>query len=286
MRTRIQVAVIGIPALLAIIFLLPPWVFGILLGAACALCSMEFSKATKVVFSTRTTVYCAISAFSIPLLFSLPFHLSSGLFVALLLLLALFAEAFLVFDTSKERPFSELCMLFFAGAVIPLLLGSLAILRAIPTGQLHGDSGVFFDGRVYVMIPVIIAFISDAGGYFAGHAFGKRKLIEKISPKKTIEGSLGGFAAAFLGMLAFCLVMILVFGAQYSLLLVLVYSIFGSAVTQVGDLAFSLIKREYDIKDFSDLIPGHGGMLDRLDSLVFLAPFITALVFWFPVFLQ
>ncbi|MCL2562639.1 MAG: phosphatidate cytidylyltransferase [Oscillospiraceae bacterium] len=289
MKTRIIVAAVAIPVLLAVIFLLPPWAFGILLGAVSALCAVEFMMATRVDTNPRIIGYAAVSAFLIPLVQSFPGISMGGLFVALLLLIALFVEAILAYDTDRAIPFSFVGLTFFAGGVIPLLLGTLAVLRAIPEGMLFGDfgsGGLFFDGRVYVLIPIAIAFISDAGGYFAGFFFGQRKLIEKISPKKTIEGSLGGFAAALAFMLIYCLVMILAFGAEYNLLAAALYAIFGSTVTQLGDLAFSMIKREYGKKDFGSLIPGHGGMLDRFDSMILLAPFITVLVFWLPVFLQ
>jgi len=284
MRTRLYVAAVGIPALLAVIFFLPPWAFGIATGLVAAVCAVEFITATRVASNRRILATCAGSAFSIPLFLS--FSEMGGIFIALLLLLILFVEAMLAYETSRSIPFSHVCLSFFGGAVIPLFLGTLAILRAIPAGQFYGVIGPFFDGRVYVLIPIAIAFVSDAGGYFGGRAFGRHKLIEKISPKKTLEGSLGAFAATFFLMLIFSFVMVLAFDAEYSLLAVLLYSVFGSAVTQLGDLAFSFIKREYGIKDFGHILPGHGGMLDRFDSMILLAPFITALIFWLPVFLQ
>jgi len=291
MRTRLYVAAIGIPVLLAVIFLLPPWAFGIALGAIAALSAFEFVTATRVATNIRITVYCAVSAFATPLLLSFSTQMMGGVFIALLLLLALLTEAILAYETERAIPFTYICLAFFAGAVIPLLLGTLATLRAIPEGYLFGDLvlgelRLFFDGRVYVLLPIGIAFISDAGGYFAGRFFGRRKLIEKISPKKTIEGALGGFVATLAFMLIYGLIMVGALGAQINLLAALIYAIFGSAVTQLGDLAFSLIKREYAKKDFGHILPGHGGMLDRFDSLIFVAPFIAALVFWFPVFLQ
>ena len=285
---RIKVALVGVPALLLILFLTPTWVFGIFLGIVAAIAAVEFVLTTRTAGHIRVIAYVAASAFLIPLSFSLPFISLGWVFVALLLLLALFVEAMLAYDTDRAVPFSFVCINFFVGAIIPLLLGTLAILRDIPEGMPRtielGNITWFFDGRAYVLIPFVIAFVSDAGGYFVGNAFGKHKLLVKVSPKKTIEGSLGAFAATIVAMLLFCLIMILAFDAEFSFLAVVIYSIFGSAITQIGDLAFSMIKREYGKKDFGNLLPGHGGVMDRFDSMVLLAPFITALVFWFPVF--
>jgi len=287
MKTRIIVAAVGIPLLVLVVFLLPVWVFGGLLGVIAAIGAVEFVMATKTATNIRMVVYCAAAAFAIPLAMSFTLPMA-GTFIALVLLLALAGEALLAYGTERAIPVGHITMAFFAGAVIPLLLGSLSTLRAIAEGMPmpFGEDGSFFDGRIYVLIPFVIAFASDGGGYFVGNAFGKHKLIEKISPKKTIEGSLGGFLATLVAVLIFCLVMILAFDAEYNLAAVLIYSVVGSAVTQLGDLIFSFIKREYGKKDFGSLLPGHGGMLDRFDSLIVLAPFVAAMVLWFPIFWQ
>lgn len=287
MKQRLISAAIGIPLLLAVIFLTPIWAFGIVLGAICAVIAVEFVLATRSAFHLRMVIYCASSAFLIPFLSGLLTNPVSGLFVAVLLLLILFTEALLAYETPRAFPFSFICLGFFAGAIIPLLLSTMVILRVIPTFLPHIGGGFFFDGRAYVLIPITVAFLSDAGGYFGGYFFGKRKLIEKISPKKTVEGALGSFVVTTLAMFIYCIVMIIAFdNVSFSFLAVLLYGTFGSAVTQLGDLSFSFIKREYGIKDFGNLIPGHGGMLDRLDSMIFVAPFLTALIFWLPMFLQ
>jgi len=280
MNARVKVAIIGVPVLLLILFLTPPWIFGIALGLISGVSAVEFVSTTRSAGNVRVLAYVAVSAFAIPFLMSLPQVVLGWLFVAFLLTIALFVETLIAYDTERGIPFSFLGLNFFAGLVIPLFLGSLSTLRSIP------EIGWFFDGRVYVLIPIVIAFTTDAGAYFAGHAFGKHKLLEKVSPKKTIEGAVGGFVAALVSMLIFTFVMVLAFDAEYSLLAVLIYSVVGSAITQIGDLAFSLIKREYGKKDFGNLLPGHGGVLDRFDSMVFLAPFITAMLFWLPIFLR
>ncbi|MCL2842996.1 MAG: phosphatidate cytidylyltransferase [Oscillospiraceae bacterium] len=286
MKTRLIVAAVCVPVLLVVIFLLPPWAFGILLGAVAAVSALEFIGATGALSVRRMLGYCAGAAFLIPFSMSFSTSILLGVFVAILLLIALLVEAILAYDTAHAMPFSHLCLAFFGGAVIPMFLGTLSTLRAIPEGFLFGDVGLFFDGRFYVLLPFAIAFLSDGGGYFAGLTFGRRKLIEKVSPKKTIEGSIGGFVASLVAMLIFTLVMVLEFDASYTLWAVPIYGLLGSAVTQLGDLAFSMMKREYGKKDFGHLIPGHGGMLDRFDSMVFVAPFVTGLVFLLPLFLQ
>ena len=287
MKARVLVAALGVPILLAVIFLLPPWAFGILVGIIAAVSALEFVMTTKAAGHIRIVVYAVLSAFAIPLLQSFEVHTVGGLFAALLLLLVLFVEALLAFNTEKAFPLSHIGLVFFGGAVIPLLLGTLSTLRAIEETMPFDDTGLFFDGRIYVLIPITIAFVSDSGAFFAGRAFGKHKLLEKVSPQKTLEGSLGGFAASFILMVVFAFVIVVLHeDARFNLVAVAIYAIFGSAVAQLGDLAFSMIKREYGVKDFGSLIPGHGGMLDRFDSMVVLAPLICVLVFWFPAFLQ
>jgi len=280
MSARIKVALVGVPALLLILFLTPPWAFGILVGLIAGISAVEFVSTTRSARNIRVIGYVAVSALAIPILQSFPLLPVDWMLVAVILVVVLFVEMLLAYETERAMSVSHFGLNIVAGIVIPVFLGSLSTLRSIP------EVGWFFDGRVYVMIPIVIAFTTDAGAYFAGRAFGKRKLLEKVSPKKTIEGAIGGFVAALIAMLIFTFVMVLGFEAEYSLLAVFLYSIVGSAITQIGDLAFSLIKREYGKKDFGNLLPGHGGVLDRFDSMVFLAPFITVMLFWLPIVLR
>lgn len=119
----------------------------------------------------------------------------------------------------------------------------------------------------------IIAFATDTFAYFSGLTFGKNKLVPSISPKKTIEGSIGGVLGAVL-----CSVIFAYFTGIESLIFIAVLAFLGSLVSQMGDLFASTIKRHYDIKDFSNIIPGHGGVIDRIDSVLLLAPFLYYMI--------
>ena len=140
------------------------------------------------------------------------------------------------------------------------------------------------DGRYLVLLPFIVAFISDGGAYFAGVLWGRHKVTPHVSPNKSLEGYIGGFIAAILGMVIYGIILKYAAGFEINILWLIIYGIVGSLVTQLGDLSFSLVKREYKIKDYGNLLPGHGGMLDRFDSMIFAAPVIYVLVEFLPAF--
>lgn len=130
-------------------------------------------------------------------------------------------------------------------------------------------------GGIYVWLIFIISFMTDTFAYFSGYLFGKHKLIPSISPKKTIEGSIGGV----LGSTICCVIFGYVFNLEIAHM-VLVGSL-GSVVAQFGDLFASAIKRYVGIKDYGKLIPGHGGILDRFDSVILVAPFVYYAIYLF-----
>ena len=133
-------------------------------------------------------------------------------------------------------------------------------------------------GRYLIVIPMVAAYCSDAFALFAGMAFGKHKLAPELSPKKTVEGAVGGFTAAVVGCLLYGVLMERGFHLQVDYLRFALYGALGSMVSQLGDLSFSYIKRQYGLKDFGNIFPGHGGVLDRFDSVIFSAPLIEILV--------
>ncbi|MDR0287023.1 MAG: phosphatidate cytidylyltransferase [Clostridiales bacterium] len=131
------------------------------------------------------------------------------------------------------------------------------------------------NGRCFVILAIIGAFATDIAAFFSGKAFGKRKLIPAISPKKTVAGSVGGFIGAALAVFIYGL--ILKYTGLYTGIPLYHYLIVGfilGGVSQVGDLSASAIKRSMNVKDFGKIMPGHGGVLDRIDSLIFAAPVV------------
>ena len=158
--------------------------------------------------------------------------------------------------------FEKLAATAFCSFIIPYLFS--AFVRI----------GVALDGRFYILLPLIIAFISDAGGLFVGMSMGRHKLAPEISPKKSVEGAIGGLIAALLGTVIYGLVILIFFDFKVNFFLLIIYGLLGSVVSQIGDLSFSYIKRQYGIKDYGHILAGHGGILDRFDSVIFCAPFV------------
>ena len=178
-----------------------------------------------------------------------------------------------------EITFREVGVIYSMSLLIPTALGTIISLR-----EIGGDHGMF-----YVIIAIFSAWSADVGAFFAGTFFGRHKLCPSISPNKTYEGVAGGFALNILAMLVFGYIFQAIYYAysvRVSYLSLLLIGIFGTVVSILGDLSFSLIKRSCHIKDFSEIIPGHGGILDRFDSVIFEAPFVYFLVQLLPIVLD
>lgn len=135
-----------------------------------------------------------------------------------------------------------------------------------------------------VLLAVILAFITDGGAYFAGVFLGKHRGITKVSPNKSLEGYIGGFITGIVFAVLYGLVVSAITGLPVNYLSLALIGLIGALVTELGDLAFSFIKRQYGVKDYGNLLPGHGGMLDRFDSMLFCGPVVLFIVTLLPVF--
>ena len=138
------------------------------------------------------------------------------------------------------------------------------------------------DGLFVVWLIFLASWGSDTAAYCVGMLLGKHKLTPKLSPKKSVEGAIGGVLGAMLLGTIYGWVVQLAFGyADRTKVMLVVICGIGAVISQIGDLAASAIKRNKDIKDYGRLIPGHGGILDRFDSVIFTAPIIYYLAFFF-----
>ena len=183
-------------------------------------------------------------------------------------LFSMFVAAFLLVILSLQVKFHKtvcvttLITVFFGMFYVALMLSYLYLIRS------------FEYGKFIVWLPIIAAWGCDTGAYFTGCAFGKRKLIPDLSPKKTVEGAVGGVLIATILAFLFAVITekyVSFDGYNFRILCVLA-GFFGSIFSQFGDLSASAIKRYTGIKDYGKLIPGHGGILDRFDSVLFTAP--------------
>jgi len=154
----------------------------------------------------------------------------------------------------------DIALTFFGIIYIVLFLMFLSFIREMP------------NGRILIWFVFMTAWGTDVFAYLVGHTMGKHKFTS-VSPKKTIEGCLGGSLGAMVLSLGFAVLCNVYFKVELSYVAVLPISLLLSIIGQIGDLSASTIKRYVGIKDFSELIPGHGGMLDRIDSVLFIAPF-------------
>jgi len=267
-KTRIIAGAVLLPLLLVVVLILPKFCTAILFGVMAAIGARELLKGTGLVEQPRLISYGMIMAFFVVLW-------SSMWTVYSLLLLGIFAFTCMLLGEylicHNTLTFEKVAVIFVAGWLVPFLLG--AVVRIY--SQLFG--------RVFILLPFVIAFSSDTFAYFAGRAFGRHKLAPVISPNKTVEGLFGGILGAVLGVAAYCLVMDKVLHLQVHYLYVPVYGILGSLGAVFGDLSFSAVKRQTGIKDYGNLIPGHGGILDRFDSMVVVAPLVELLMLYIPM---
>lgn len=142
-------------------------------------------------------------------------------------------------------------------------------------------------GVIYIVLILCGAWIADSGAYFTGTFCGKHKLCPEISPKKTIEGFIGGVITNGIFMIVFNLVYIKFFaeGCTVNYISSFFLGLICALIGTVGDLSASLIKRHYNVKDFGKLMPGHGGFMDRFDSVLFVAPFMYAFLRLFNIYI-
>jgi phosphatidate cytidylyltransferase len=267
MKTRILAAVVLIPVLLLIVLVAPKWVATIVFALMLAVAAYELLFRTGLVRHPRLVIYACMMAVAVTVWSFFDAVHAYAVLGIMVFVIILFMETML--DHVKVD-FELICVTLMAGLVVPYLLSSMVRILAMKIG------------KYMVLVPFLIAFSSDAGAYFAGKFYGKHKLAPVVSPNKTIEGALGGLLCAVLGMMIYAAILDLGFRFRVNYLFAAIYGLGGAMVGVIGDLCFSAIKRQTGIKDYGNLIPGHGGVLDRFDSLMTVGPLIEVLLVLIP----
>ena len=260
MKARILVAVVGLPALLAVIFLLPGWCFGAVVAVMAAIGSYELMRAVQPQLPKGLFVFVGAAAAATAAAMIFGVGETAVTVSAFVLLAGMSCAGIRAYGRCDRVGYTAVLAALFGGALIPYFLAAMTGLRMME------------NGRVFVLLPMVSAFVSDSGAYFVGKSCGKRKAFPHVSPHKTVEGCVGSFVSGVAGMLLYGLIVDLCTALPVDYIALALYGIVGNLAAQLGDLAFSLIKRQCGIKDYGNLLPGHGGILDRFDSMIFVAP--------------
>lgn len=248
-----------------------PYVFEATISLLSAFCVYEAFNAIKVKNHKTLLVLALLYAVSIPLLFAV----TSKFFVYYALITVAFIYIFNVFAMYKFKDvkFFDSASSIYLTVVITSFLTSIIILTR-----------TFEHGLFYLILCIVcFAWATDIFAYVFGVLFGKHRFSPNISPKKSLEGSIGGTLTCVATSVGAFYIYQVIADIQFSLVTILVYALICSLVGQIGDFSFSFIKRSFGIKDFGNLLPGHGGVLDRLDSLIFISPMFLLLLTVHPI---
>ena len=255
---RITSGLLGFPLVLIILLIGNKYVVDILLAVVTILAMDEYLKAiSKVCKPIKWIAY--LSCIIIAIIHIIPKEAipTIAILAVPVILLILFAQ---VTATNMKTNFKDVAYTFLGIFYIIFFMAFIAIIDGMN------------NGKILIWYALIAACGTDIFAYFIGKKFGKHKF-SKVSPKKSIEGCVAGSIGAVILSLIYTYLCNTFFGMEYSYIFITIMTIVLSLIGQIGDFAASSIKRYVDIKDYSNLIPGHGGMLDRIDSLLFLAPF-------------
>lgn len=263
LKARLLTAVVGISIILVLLFLgeLQPLVIAFAVSAVTAFMTGEYLHANKLLKKYFISFPCILFAAVIPII------LNTGFVYAAVAVFIIAGFAMLIFN-HKQINYLDFAYAMFGTLLITFGMSALSALC------LSCKPLSFYFATIFSL-----PWMADAGGFFIGAGFGKHKLCPNVSPKKTVEGAIGG--------VLFCVIAAVVIGLLFAFLIapeykynfvpLIILGIVDAVVSIIGDLSFSLVKRSVGIKDYSSIFPGHGGMLDRFDSIIFTAPVMLAI---------
>lgn len=260
LAVRLATAVVATPLLLGLLYLGPAWGFFALVLVIALIGTWELFTLTHGDDTAARLVGLLLAAAAS----SAVFFGGHRLLLTVLVTVPM-AGPLVTLWRLRDVPTAALraCAMSFGPLFVALPLTWLALLRRD-------------EGPGFVVLAILFAWLADTGGYFAGRLLGKHKLYEAVSPKKTIEGAIGGLGGAMLGALLSSLWFLPSLPLSHSIPLALV----AGALGQAGDLGESLFKRSMGVKDSGAIVPGHGGILDRVDALIYTSSTVYLYTLW------
>ena len=282
MKTRVITSLVGIPILFLALYFYNHFVFNIIVALICLLAFYEIVSAFRI--RSAGWLYCAIVPMA--LIVFLSDHDEIRKFMPLIFFLFIVYLAVCVIFEFKELTFAQVSeVILFCGIVLFGFYSIISFKTLFPLEQ-YG-----YDSLYLILLGFGFAWGGDSAAYLVGVRFGKHKLAPRVSPNKTVEGAIGAlFGSMLLGCFFTWIYSLLlpVLEGEMSLigsrnyLLVCGVGLIASVLGMMGDLFTSAIKRQCGIKDYGSIFPGHGGILDRFDSVLFVMPFVSLVSRWLP----
>lgn len=269
MTTRIISGVIGAVIALLILFLHNTFVFPLAVGLVAAVLVLEYLRANDLFRYRLASIGAIAFAFGLPIL-------SDGLRERFRMMLCVICTVLVLFDYVRHQ--TKMSQKSFFGIIAGVFLIALPMASAVTLNNTHEQHGL-----AYLVLALGGAWIADTGAYFVGSSMGRHKLCPTISPKKTVEGFVGGIIINVIFFLLFNLIYSAICKANGTVVYVswlssIIMGMSCAVLGTLGDLTASVLKRQLEIKDFGKIMPGHGGLLDRFDSVLLVLPFFCAYV--------
>ena len=268
MKTRIFSALAGLVLLGVVLCLFETAVLDVAVAALSVMAVYEMLNAVGISKDKTFTGFCLLFA----AFFSTTFYSNMGSITGFVEFSFGILVLIFVMNNLKEFKVTDAAFAFFFTFFIPNAVSTILLFRN------YGEPDSYF----LVLMSLAVAWLNDTCAYFSGYFFGKRKLCPEISPKKTVEGAIGGV----FGDLIVCCILALVFGIvtgeAINWVSFVIFVPIGAIIAIFGDLCASAIKRQYGVKDYGKIMPGHGGIMDRFDSWIFVAPMLYLWNIYYP----
>lgn len=271
LKQRLIFGALGVILALGVIIFCSPEVLACFVALIALIGLGEFYKVTGL-FKKKSPALCAGFVFTV-FIFVLAILAPESMHSSLMIIVAAYIFVLMVIMVlfHSRCTFADAALSFMGTAYISLFFLHIIFIR-------QGDYG-----HLNIWLIFISAWATDTFAYFAGRALGKHKLCPAISPKKTVEGAIGGILGCIVCICVYAFFCAKYSSAQVNYVSAVIFAVLTSVFSQFGDLAASCIKREHNVKDYGNLIPGHGGILDRFDSALLISPLVYYLTLYLPV---